>query len=225
MRPVRGCWTIWLALWLCLPAVLCGCATVKQSDTSRTGVEQLLVSSAIDRALNKIDWAPIRGAPVYIETKYLDCVDKNYLIVSLHQRLLANGCTLVDKAEESAVTIEVGSGAVGTDRQELFAGIPEISLPASQIALPRVAFFSRQKANGTAKLTVIAFDTKSKQPVINSGTTLARSDHKNWSLLGAGPVVSGSVPAELYAATGESESVVSVPPSMAGKSSKSGWFK
>lgn len=225
MRPVRGCWTICLTLAASLPAAMVGCATVKQSDTSRTGVEQLLVSSAIDRALNKVDWSPISGAPVYVETKYLDCVDKNYLIVSVHQRLMANGCTLVDKVEDSAVTVELGSGAVGTDRQELFAGIPEISLPASQIALPRVAFFSRQKANGTAKLTVLAFDTKSKRPVINSGTALARSDHKNWSLLGAGPIVSGSVPAELHAATGESESVVSLPQNVAGKSSKFGVLK
>ena len=199
-------------LWLgCLLMSSLGCANIKQSDTSRTGLEQLLVSSAIDRSLDKVDFGPIRGAPVYVETKYLDCVDKNYVIVSLHQRLLANSCTIVEKAEESAVTIEVGSGAVGTDRQELFVGVPEISMPASQVAIPKLAIFNRQRANGTAKLAVVAYDTKSKRPVINHGTALARSDHKNWSLLGAGPIVSGSVPNEVYAATGESESVVSIP--------------
>lgn len=194
-----------------------GCTTIKKSDTSRTGLEQLLVSSAIDRSLNKIDWTPIRGAPVFVETKYLDCVDKNYVIVGVHQRLLANGCTLVDKAEDSAVVLEIGSGAVGTDRQDTFLGIPEISLPASQISLPRMAIFSREKANGTAKLAIVAYDTKSKRPVINSGTQIARSDHKDWSILGAGPVISGSVPAEVYAQTGESDSMLSAPSAMASK--------
>src|SRR3954466_4354731 len=79
-----------------------GCTTIKRSDTARTGLEQLLISSAVDHALNRIDWSPIRGAPVFVETKYLDCVDKNYIILSIHQRLLANGCTLVEKAEDSA---------------------------------------------------------------------------------------------------------------------------
>jgi hypothetical protein len=194
-----------LSLAAALVAGLAGCATIKRTDTARTGLEQLLISSAIDRALSGIDWAPIRGAAVFVETKFLDCVDKNYVIVAVHQRLLANGCTLVDKAEDSAVTIELGSGAVGTDHLQSYLGIPEISLPSSQIALPKLAIFTRDKSNGTAKLAVLAYDTKTKLPVINAGTTLARSDHSDWSVLGLGPVVSGSVPAELRSATGESE--------------------
>jgi hypothetical protein len=182
-----------------------GCTTIKRTDTARTGLEQLLTSSAIEHSLNKIDWSPIRGAPVFVETKYLDCVDKNYVIVAVHQRLLANHCTLVEKAEDSAVTIELGSGAVGTDRQESNVGIPEISMPSSQIALPRIALFNREKSNGTAKIAVLAYDTKSKAAVINSAASLARSDHSNWSLLGAGPVISGTVPAEIYAATQEAD--------------------
>ncbi len=198
--------TAWLP-WLGLLIGLSGCATIKQSDTSRTGVEQLLISSAVDRSLNKVDFRPIARAKVYIEPKYLDCVDKNYILLSLHQHLLAHDCTLVDKPEDSDVTVEIGSGAVGTDRKDVFLGVPEISLPGSQIALPRLAMFTKTRSNGTAKLALVAFDSKSRKPVINQGTSLARSDHNNWSLLGAGPVVTGSVPNEILAATGESESV------------------
>lgn len=210
---MQGCWTIrtnrrfrilTAAVGLLL-ALAAGCTTIKRSDTARTGLEQLLVSSAIEHSLNKIDWSPIRGAPVFIETKYLDCVDKNYIIVAVHQRLLANGCTLVDKLDDSAVTLELASGAVGTDRQESFLGIPEISMPSSQIAIPKFAIFTREKSHGTAKLAVLAYDSKTKLPVINAEAALARSDHANWSLLGAGPVISGSVPAEVYAATKETD--------------------
>src|SRR5215510_9684393 len=76
----------------CMMSVLFGCTTIKRSDTARTGLEQLLISSAVDQALNRIDWSPIRGAPVFVESKYLDCVDKNYIILGVHQRLLANSC-------------------------------------------------------------------------------------------------------------------------------------
>jgi hypothetical protein len=194
-----------MAPLVCLLFAAAGCTTIKRSDTARTGLEQLLVSSAIEHSLNKVDWSPIRGAPVYLETKYLDCVDKNYIIVAVHQRLLANGCILVEKADDSAVTIELGSGAVGTDRQESYLGIPEISMPSSQVAIPKLAIFTREKSHGTAKIAVLAYDTKTRLPVINSHASLARSDHANWSLLGAGPVISGSVPAEVYAATRESD--------------------
>jgi hypothetical protein len=196
-----------------------GCATMKQSDTARTGVEQLLVSSAIDRSLDRVDMRAISGAKVYVEQKYLDCVDKNYVVVALHQRLLRNGCTLVEKAEESDVTIEVGSGGVGTDRQELFVGIPAMTVPMPlPVSIPQVPFFNRVRYNGTAKIAVVAYDTKTKQPVVNNGAMLARSDHKSWNVLGTGHVVTGSVPDEIVRATGESESIVQIPTVAASRS-------
>src|SRR5258705_13126509 len=90
----------------CLLALFVGCASTKSSDPARTGVEQLLISSATDQALDKVNFEPIRNAKVFVETKYLECVDKNYIIGSLHQRLLRNGATLVDKAEDAQVILE-----------------------------------------------------------------------------------------------------------------------
>jgi hypothetical protein len=60
--------------------------------------------------------------------------------------------------------------------------------------------FNRSRANGTAKLTVIALDAKTHIPLINSGQLLARSDYKNWKALGAGSYETGSVQKELVAA-------------------------
>ncbi len=185
---------------------LAGCATQKESHTTRTGVEQLLISAAIDQSLDRVDLSPLSGKQVYLETKYLECVDKNYVIVSLHHRLLKQGSRLVDKADAAEAIVEVGSGGVGTDGQELFVGIPEIPLPPpSPIAIPRLAFLTRTKMNGTAKLLVIAYDARTKAPLIQGGTILARSDQKNWNIFGAGPVQSGSVPDEIVAATGETD--------------------
>lgn len=189
----------------------CGCATMKESDTARTGLEQLLVSSAADQALNRVDLAPIARAKVYIEQKYLDCVDKNYIVVALHQRLLGLGCSLVEKAEEADVVLEVSSGGVGTDRKELFVGVPQIPLPPpSPIAIPKMPLFTKNAAMGTAKLLIVAYDNKTKQQVINSGYTLARSDHRNWSVLGMSGITSGSVPNELAHWTGEADSVTQI---------------
>ena len=110
--------------------LLAGCATIKESDTARTGIEQLLISSAVDRALDKIDFKPVHRAKVYVDAKHLDCVDKEYVLVALHHRLLAQNCTLADKPEDAEVQMEISSGGVGTDRQDLFIGIPEIPLGA-----------------------------------------------------------------------------------------------
>jgi hypothetical protein len=169
----------------------------------------LLISSAVDGALNKIDFQPISGAKVFLDTQYLDCVDKNYILVATHQKLLANQCTLVGKAEESDVVVEVGSGGVGTDGSDFYIGVPGFGIP--MVSIPKVAIFQRNRSIGTAKLSLVAYDTRSKKPVINSGYALARADHRNWQVLGLGGQQSGSVHRELVAQTGESSSLVDAP--------------
>lgn len=185
-----------------------GCATLKESDTSRTGLEQLLISSAADRALDRVNFQPISGAKVFVEAKLLDCVDKNYVILALEQRLMRNQCTLVEKAEDSDVTVAVASGGVGTDRQDLFVGVPEIPLaPPSPVMIPKLTIFNRTRAMGTAKLAVVAYESKSRRPIINEGYSLARADHKNWNILGVGGIQSGTVHNELSTATGDIDSI------------------
>ena len=71
--------------------------------------------------------------------------------------------------------------------------------------------FTRTKSMGTAKLRVIAYDVKSKRPLVDSGAALARADYKHWNVMGAGPVITGSVPDDLNKATGESESILQTP--------------
>ncbi len=203
-----------------LPAMLCivGCATNKQSDTARTGVEQLLISSAVDKALEKVDYRPIEHAKVYVEEKYLDCVDKNYVLVALHQRLLRHNCTLMSKADDADVVLEVTSGGVGTDRNDLFVGVSEIPLPPpSPISIPRMSVYNRSRAIGTAKIGLVAYDAKTKLAVINADT-LARSDHKAWTVLGAGGIEGGTLTQEVSTATGEKESLITVPQSVASRS-------
>lgn len=201
----------WIAFVLIACSVQFGCATIKESDTARTGLEQLLISNAVDQSLSKVDFRPVSGAKVFLKTDYLECVDKNYIVLSTRSKLLANNCTLVDKADDADVVLEIASGGVGTDRTGLVVGSPEIPLGLMG-SIPKINLYERNKAMGTAKLTIVATDTKTKQPVINSGYALARSDHQHWTMLGAGPVMSGSVADQIKSHTGQSESLVTVPP-------------
>ncbi len=192
---------------LLLGATCLGCASMKESDTSRTGLEQLLISSAVDESLNKVDFTPVAGAKVFLKADYLESVDKNYVLMSMRSRLLSHDCMLVDKADEADVVMEIASGGIGTDRTDLVVGSPEIPLGLMG-SVPKINVYERKRAMGTAKLCVIATDTKTKRPVINSGYSLARSDHQHWTAFGAGPVLSGSVARQLESNTGRSESLM-----------------
>jgi len=110
------------------------------------------------------------------------------------------------------VTVEVASGSLGTDSTDTFVGTPEIPLPPpSPIALPRFPLAQRTRRIGTAKLSLLAYDTKSRLAVINTGYVLARSDHRSWNPPGVGGLNSGTVHTELAEHTGEPDSITSAP--------------
>ena len=131
----------------------CGCTSLKTTNTARSSTEQMLVSNAVDQALDKVDFRPFAGHAVFLEEKYVDCVDKAYVIASVRHRLLRVGASLVDKVDDAHVVVEPRAGSVGTTNSEAYLGIPEITLPG-MLTLPEVRFLTRSQQVGVAKLGV-----------------------------------------------------------------------
>ena len=179
-----------------------GCSTFRTTETPRTGLEQLLISNAVDQSLDKIDFEPFHGTSVFIDDKYLDGVDKNYVLGSVRHRLMSSGVTLAAKQEDSDITVEIRSGGLGTDKKETFVGIPEIAIPFPlPVQLPELRLFNSTTQYGTAKLGLAAYATNTGQPLGSGGVSLARSDDKNRYVFGVGPFNAGSVQKELMAGT------------------------
>lgn len=183
-----------------------GCTTTRTSDTARTGMEQLLISNAVDQTLDKTSLPPVDGRKVFIEEKYLDgAVDKGYLVARARQKLLNNGALLVDKKEDSEITVELCSGGVGTDNVSSFIGLPGLAVPGLPIELPEVRMYEKSSQFGTAKIGLVAYATHNGQLIYDSGTPLARADDSRWSVMGLGPFQQGSVREEVITNTAESD--------------------
>jgi hypothetical protein len=189
-----------LPSWPALVLLLCGCTTAQTSNTARTATEQLLISNAVDHALDKVDFRPFAGQTVYLEEKYIDCVDKNYVIASIRHRLLTAGASLVTSAESADVVVEPRSGGVGTVSSESFVGVPEIALPG-MVTLPEVRLVNRTRQEGTAKIGLVAYDPQSGAVLGAGGQSLARADDNNWYIAGVGPYRSGSLKSDMKRGT------------------------
>lgn len=185
---------------VCITLMIAGCGTTRSTDTTRAATEQLLVSDAIDRALQSINLQTLAGQSVYFdESKLTDVVDKNYLTSSLRQYLLANGCKLKEKREEADFIVEARAGAVGTDRSELLFGVPSMNVP--QIALvqpvnaiiPEIPIAKRKDQRGIAKIAVFAYHRQTGAPVWQSGLVHQESSANDVWILGAGPFQRGSI--------------------------------
>lgn len=179
-------------LIIVLIAGVCGCTSTGTSNTARTAKEQMLLSNAVDQSLDKVDFTPLYGQRVFLEEKYLDCVDKGYVLGSLRHRVMRAGGTLAAAVDQADVVLEIRSGGVGTDTTQSYVGTPEIALPG-MLTLPEVRLVERKTQLGYSKLGLVIYDAKSRQVLGDGGVAMARSDDNNWSVLGMGPFQNGDL--------------------------------
>lgn len=180
--------------------LLAGCTTAQTSNTARTATEQMLLSNAVDQSLDKIDFRPLQGQNVFMEEKYIDCVDKQYIIASIRHRILRTGGHLVEKADGADIVLEPRSGGVGTTTSSSFIGVPSFSLPG-MLTIPEVKLFTRSQQAGYAKLGLAAYDPKTRESRGAGGMTVAQSSDNNYYFAGVGPWQSGTLKEEITRTT------------------------
>jgi hypothetical protein len=177
-----------------------GCGTTRSTDTTRTATEQLLISDAIDRAVQSMNLRTLSGQTVFLDdTKLTDTVDKNYYISTLRQQLLASGCELRDKRDEADFVVEARAGAIGTDRNDLLFGIPSMNVPQIPLvqpvpaAIPEIPIAKRKDQRGIAKIAVFAYHRATGTPVWQSGIICQESSSNDVWIFGAGPFQRGTI--------------------------------
>jgi hypothetical protein len=186
---------------LLLVAATAGCGTSRFTDTSRTATEQLLVSSAVDQAIDQIDFQVLAGKKIYLDDQYVEKFpDRGYVISSLRQHLLAHGCLLQEDRKTSEYVVEARAGAVGTDRHDLLYGVPQVQLPSASpfapvpaTTIPEIPVAKRTEQKGVAKLAVFAYNRETGRPVWQSGIVQSDSTSKDLWVFGAGPFRSGTI--------------------------------
>ena len=200
--PVR---CAWLVGGLILALALSGCGTTQQNHAT----QQLLESDAIDAAVAQIDFTPLAGHKVYFDESYIrdykgvGFVNSNYVISGLRQQILAAGCELQEAKTEAEYVIEGRLGTLGADSHELVYGIPKnnaingfaSAVPGSPVlpAIPELALAKKASSKGAAKLALFAYHRETRQPVWQSGLSVAHSSARDTWIMGAGPFQDGTI--------------------------------
>ncbi|MEO2048500.1 MAG: DUF6655 family protein [Pirellulales bacterium] len=194
---VRRRFSFMIIIGFCL---LSGCGTTRTSNTLRTATEQLLVSDAIDRAVQAVNFQALRGKSVYFDEEPLkNVVDNEYLISSLRQHLLASGSILKDIREDAEYIVEPRAGAVGTDNHDLLFGLPATNVPQLTLlaalppVIPEIPIAKRRDQRGIAKISVFAYQRETGIPIWQSGIVASESTANDIWILGAGPFKRGTI--------------------------------
>jgi len=182
-----------------------GCGTTKQAEAT----QQLLTSDAVDRSVARIDFSPLEGQSVFLETKYIvdpknaTFVNANYVISSLRQQMFSAGCLMHDKADEADYVVEARVGTLGNDENSIIYGIPAnnaLSTATSVLpnappvpAIPEIALARKDDKMAAAKIAAYAYHRESHTVVWQSGLSVAKSTAKDTWFLGVGPFERGTV--------------------------------
>lgn len=182
-----------------------GCGTTQQ----RTGTEQLLLSDAVDRSVDQLEFGVLSGKKLFLDTTYINAVkgvsfvNSDYIISTLRHKLTTSGCLLQDTKDKADYVVEARIGALGTDSLEVTYGLPAsnaLSQAATLVTsapvmptIPEISVGKRNAALSTSKVVAYAYHRETGTPVWQSGNAISKSDAKDTWFMGAGPLQRGSI--------------------------------
>lgn len=191
-------------LYVVLVVLAVGCGTIREQRAT----DQMLLSDAVDRAVARVEFAPLAGERVYLDTRYLQfksssAIATNYVVSSLRQQMVVAGCLLQDRLEDAEYIVEARIGAMGSDGHDINYGVPpsnSVNAAASLVTnsvplpvLPEISLARRVVDTAAVKIAVFAYARETRMPVWQSGTSLARSKASGTWVLGAGPFQRGAI--------------------------------
>ena len=170
-----------------LALVLSGCSTATMTNPPRSATEQLLLSTAADRAIASASLPLVDGKKVFVDGTYFDSYDSKYVMGAIRDAFSRSGALLVNDASNSDLTVEARSGALSTDASESLFGVPSTGIPiplAGVVSIPELAIYKSSRQHTFAKFALLAYETKSREHVYSSGSMLGKSYNKYYKFLG-----------------------------------------
>ena len=171
---------------------------MKTTNSKRTATEQLIVTDAVDRAIDEIDFSVLAGKQVFLDASALpEGEDSKYLASSVRQQILSCGGLLKEKKDDADYVLELRAGALGTDEQQIIYGVPELTVPtfigSGTMTIPEISVAKKVGQRATAKIAVFAYNRKTGFPLWQSGSREKDSSVRSLWVLGGGPYRTGDI--------------------------------
>jgi len=163
-----------------------GCTTIRQTDPARTATEQLLLSTAADRATGYVTLDQFANKKVFLDTAYFESYDSKYAIGAIRDALSRAGALLMADSKASEITIEARSGALSTDDRTYLLGLPAMGVPiplAGTVTTPELALYKSSKQYSTAKFALLAYTTQSREHLFSSGSMVGKAYNNYFNIV------------------------------------------
>ena len=168
-----------------LVLMLSGCADPKITNTGRNAVEQLLLTTAVDRSISKMDFRMLAGEKIRIDYSNLaPQTEKSYIQAALEAKVAAAGAIIALKADEAKFVLRPVCGTLATEDTKVMFGTPQLPVPipdmSLSIVIPELPLYKRINRYGVCKLGVEILEAKTNKQARIVGPVISQSINTNW---------------------------------------------
>jgi hypothetical protein len=141
------------AFFVVLPA----CASTPHiTYTKKSGVEQLLVARAVDRALSG-ESLNLKGIKIFVDVASLTPEENGYFKKVLEHQVLKKGGLVTQDKGKADLMGSLLVKCAGTDGKEFSLGIPSLPIPLTTFSTPQINFVSGRTQKGYAEIDFVLF--------------------------------------------------------------------
>lgn len=164
-----------------------GCSQSTMTNPSRAATEQLLLSTAADRAIKTMSFTALENKRVYVDGTFLDSYDSKYVLGTVREAVSHAGGLLQSDLSKSDVVLEVRSGALSIDAGDSLIGIPQMGVPmpmAGAISTPELALYKSSRQNALGKFAILAYATDTREYLQSTTSNVGKAYNHYYKLLG-----------------------------------------
>tara|TARA_R110000787_G_scaffold63679_10_gene143828 strand:- start:4924 stop:5529 length:606 start_codon:yes stop_codon:yes gene_type:complete len=161
------------------------CSTQRVTNPDHSATEQLLISRAIDRAVEDIQLPDVAGKKVFLDAGGLQGTFAAYAASLFREKILQNDGQIAASRDVATLVIEARSGASSIDSFETLIGLPSYEIPiplAGTLKSPEAALYKRGERRGIAKFALASFDAESGRFVSATGPKFGFAQKREWTL-------------------------------------------
>jgi hypothetical protein len=163
-----------------------GCAPTRITTTSRTAIEQALLSEAARRSLAEQNFERLAGSSYTIDAAGFEGVDSKFALSYLNQELLEGGLRQAAKPEEADLIVYPRTAYAGIDDTTFAIGVPELPIPlpgVGTISTPELSIFKTIRQAGRSRIEAHAVRTSDGSLAFTIPERAGSSKFTRWTLL------------------------------------------
>ncbi|MDW3207346.1 MAG: DUF6655 family protein [Alphaproteobacteria bacterium] len=185
---------------LVLPVGLAGCTDIRQTDPDRTANEQLLISTAADKAIAEMDFSGLGGRSVFLDTEFFESYDKPYVVGTFRSRIAELGGNLASERRKADIVVEIRSGALSINQELFYVGIGgfEVPVPLSEaVDLPLATIYEDFNRTAIAKFAAVTLSAEEGRLIEKVGPVYGLAWIDQDAILGLGWDTANTLPKDV----------------------------